>query len=398
LLKAGAEGGAEAAHKLMAEIKAHIQSRYEHLSTEGWNIVVHIYASLEGLARKFCSIGILKAFQELYPFTRAFNQNQPLFNITDVGFGKERADHKIRGKLVELRLGLTDMVPETLRLFLSNRQCKHIVFGGCHDNGYLPTLESYRHDPSIASRISLLESTQAQPGFQALNLTMTRFSSVFRSEPLPDKPPALINAFSNAFTPASTTAPAVISTMPAATTSTKTATPPPAAPASDWATVGKTTGISKTISIAPTKGGSKQRRAILLNQYEERLDPKLANPDRASQESFSDRISKKKVCNFWHLSGNCENYHCPYSHEPKLSQMELLALRHRTRKITCPISSDCRDIDCYLGHMCNNDYCYYGDNCHFADTHGMDKVCFSPERLQDAANAGAECPHESLRG
>ena len=46
-----------------------------------------------------------------------------MFSFIDVGSGKERADHKIR---------------ETLRLFLPIAQCKHVFFGPCHDNGYLP--------------------------------------------------------------------------------------------------------------------------------------------------------------------------------------------------------------------------------------------------------------------
>ena len=31
---------------------------------------------------------------------RAFSLNQPLFSFVDVGSGKERADHKIKGELL----------------------------------------------------------------------------------------------------------------------------------------------------------------------------------------------------------------------------------------------------------------------------------------------------------
>jgi hypothetical protein len=37
-------------------------------------------------------------------------------------------------------------------------QCKHVIFGGCHDNGYLPTLDPYKRDQNTAPRISLLET------------------------------------------------------------------------------------------------------------------------------------------------------------------------------------------------------------------------------------------------
>lgn len=96
LLRAGAEGGSDAAHKLQSEIRNHILDVYEG-SAGSWSIMVHIYANLEGLSRKLASVGILKSPQELHIFARAFTLHQPLFNFIDVGSGKERADHKIKG-------------------------------------------------------------------------------------------------------------------------------------------------------------------------------------------------------------------------------------------------------------------------------------------------------------
>lgn len=90
---------------------------------------------------------------EVFAFGRAFGLAQPLFSFIDVGAGKERADHKIR---------------ETLRLYLPNAQCKHVFFGPTHDNGYVTVLEEYKRD--YASRLTLIETRPAEPGFRGLGL------------------------------------------------------------------------------------------------------------------------------------------------------------------------------------------------------------------------------------
>lgn len=59
--------------------------------------MVQVYANFEGLARKLCSVGIIKLPLDLHAFARSFSLNQPLFSFIDVGSGKERADHKIKG-------------------------------------------------------------------------------------------------------------------------------------------------------------------------------------------------------------------------------------------------------------------------------------------------------------
>lgn len=59
--------------------------------------MAHIYLSLDKLAQKLASVGMLSRPQDLRIFAQAFSVNQPLFSIIDVGHGKERADHKIKG-------------------------------------------------------------------------------------------------------------------------------------------------------------------------------------------------------------------------------------------------------------------------------------------------------------
>ena len=59
--------------------------------------MVHIYVSLDKLGQKLASVGLSKSAADLRGFAQSFSVNQPMFSIIDVGHGKERADHRIKG-------------------------------------------------------------------------------------------------------------------------------------------------------------------------------------------------------------------------------------------------------------------------------------------------------------
>jgi hypothetical protein len=60
--------------------------------------MVHIYLSLDKLAYKLQQVGQLRHPHDFRTFAQKFTMNQSLFSIIDVGPGKEKADHKIRGE------------------------------------------------------------------------------------------------------------------------------------------------------------------------------------------------------------------------------------------------------------------------------------------------------------
>ena len=69
--------------------------------------MVHVYLSLDKVAMKLAHVGLLGHWREMRVFAQHFNINQPLFSVIDVGQGKERADHKIKGTrlwLVQLNM------------------------------------------------------------------------------------------------------------------------------------------------------------------------------------------------------------------------------------------------------------------------------------------------------
>jgi hypothetical protein len=338
--------------------------------------MVQVVLNLNGLAAKLQSCGIIMNPNELLAFGRSFGLAQPLFSFVDVGGGKERADHKLR---------------EHLRLFMRLAQCKHVFFAPCHDNGYLPVLESYRREH--AGRMTLIETREAEPGFLELGIEKIQMSGIFRSENLPNGsiksiPPSALDAAANSLrSPTCPTSPQpkrvsarTPSGMPANPVAfvPKAASPAPSAESngsilSSWATVGKSGSSSKTISIAPKK--AVVRRHIFVNAYDERIDPELPRTDPAAEGRFSERTKTLgKHCNAHHLMGKCERgEYCDYVHGERVSGGERLVLMHKARSLSCPQKFNCLDPTCPYGHHCKfgGKTCYV-DRCYFSDTHNMD--------------------------
>jgi len=74
----------------------------------------------------------------------------------------------------------------------------------------------------------------------------------------------------------------------------------------------------------------------------------LPTRDAGAAAALDERMKRtgKKMCNHWHLGGNCENgKFCQFQHEPKLTPAELNALRYKTRSLACK-NRYCENIDC----------------------------------------------------
>ncbi|KAK0274606.1 hypothetical protein LTR54_001140 [Friedmanniomyces endolithicus] len=374
LLAQGKDGGADCAHYLHTELRKHLKATYPDSNGADWSIVVHIVLNMQGLGNKLQQCNIINNPNELVAFGRAFSLAQPLFSFIDVGGGKERADHKIR---------------EMLRLFLPNAQCKHVFFGPCHDNGYLPVLEPYRLDQATAARLTLIECSPATPGFQQVGLQRIRCPKVFRMENLPAKvngtTPSTYQATNGVTPPYQNALPVRTTTGMNASTATfvptapvkhsSSSSPAPSAESgasNTWAAVGKTGPTTKTIDITSKKAPAKKH--VLVNTYDERLDAPLPESDSKAFARFADRIKiHGKMCNNYHLTGKCEaGEYCDYHHGERLTPGEQLVLKHKARSLCCPQKTTCRDAGCSLGHHCKHGSGCYLEWCRFAETHGRD--------------------------
>lgn len=172
LFRKGDHGGGYAAQELKKQIRAHLQSKYPDVSIDSWNIIVQFYANMDGLAKTLASRRILADRSDLQMFASGFGRANSLFSFVDVGYGKDKADHKCR---------------EMLKVMLHVSSCRHVFFGPCRDNGYLTLLEEYKHDP-LKDKLSLFSAEPPEPGFLDLGFEIVNFPTVFRSEPLNNTP------------------------------------------------------------------------------------------------------------------------------------------------------------------------------------------------------------------
>ncbi|KAF2226068.1 C-x8-C-x5-C-x3-H type zinc finger protein [Elsinoe ampelina] len=375
----GEDGGKQAAYLLDQELRKQIAAMHPNENTAHWDIIVNVFVNMDGLTKKLRACGLLNYGADMSVFAQSFGRQ--LFQFVDVGFGKERADYKLR---------------EWFRLFVNNVQCKHIVLGGiCHDNGYLPMLDPYVHDPMQHVRISFLATLPAQPAFKSMLFRPIRVNNVFRQEHLASKPIAAPNGSlpngginrkaslesgvslpvrtathdkaDSIISPPLTTTPSVsgvsiTSPSPAPTENGSTAS---------WARVSKPVDSSqKEFQVAGKK--PPPTKYILCNKANERLDAPIPQPDKASQDKLFRRVKEHgKVCNNYHLAGKCPGK-CGFIHGEKLVGAELSALRFRARTRACNDGLACEDYDCTCGHVCPFGDACYGDNCAFESTHNID--------------------------
>lgn len=219
-------------------------------------------------------------------------------------------------------------------MFSYNPTCQHIVFGGCHDSGYLVNLDQFRHNSDRASRITLLEATNMHKGFADLhNFRRARFDDVFRSEllpeympppPMPTPPPAMPTPSPSLPTPSTVSAPSPAHPVrPKASTPPAVASPPLAkvnsvpstAPATQttfpsltdaaavkskkgsdtWATVGKHGVANGTNLQLTTKSNKPKKKIVYYNKDEKRLDEPLPPRDRHAADAIERRMGKVRA-------------------------------------------------------------------------------------------------------
>lgn len=87
------EGGKQAAYALRNAILKEC-----HDYTGEIEVVARFIANLPGLALTMKANGIVEREATFKEFTLGFSQGMASFDFIDVGYGKERADTKIKGK------------------------------------------------------------------------------------------------------------------------------------------------------------------------------------------------------------------------------------------------------------------------------------------------------------
>ena len=225
-------------------------------------------------------------------------------------------------------------------IFIESSQCKHIVFAGCHDHGYLSLLTPHKKEKR---RITLLKTAPCSTRFQALGFPTTEFRDVFRSEHL-----SAVTGFPNG---------AEVRQMSPSTSG------PNGAPRH-----------RKSSPDTGTKPPRSLGKMIHLNKDYQRIDPPLPAATESGKVGYARRVRVKQFCHDYQLLGRCLSASCSFDHEPVAPEL-LLILKHQLRKLPCVQRLSCRSFDCYYGHTCPEQGCGRGKRCKFgALQHDVDNT------------------------
>lgn len=210
---------------------------------------------------------------------------------------------------------------------MKNPTCRHIVFGACHDNGYVRVLEDFVHEPAIVEKITLLHSFSVGGEFRKLPFQSVMMGSVLRTS-LPG-------------------ASAVQTTVESPTE--KTAVASHSSATKTWASLAKA-GENNAATLASVKAHMPQ---VLVNAAGQRIDVKLPRPPQAAIASWNHKtkVVNMKYCRKYQLNGGCEGV-CNYSHGP-LSDDERLVYQLILKREVCNDRLKCRDLECFYGHNCS---------------------------------------------
>ncbi|KAJ5358856.1 Zinc finger CCCH-type [Penicillium cataractarum] len=350
-IKAGAEGGINAARELSDSVKELMHSTLG-MQADQCRIMVRVYANMLGLSKTLARAGLCgHEARSLAPFTSAFNRAQDLFDFVDAAEKKEGSDFKIR---------------EMFRLFADSNQCRHIYFAGCHDTGFGSLLTPYR---GRSDRITLIKAASFHREFEYLGLPIRELPSVFKSTPIAStKPNTTVNTKAASATNGSNkpickhyqkgickygNSCIKQHVMPGQTLSAKS---PEESPNKSWSTptiVGRTQEFLST-QLPPMS--LKSEEFIAINKDGERIDTYCPHPPADAMDEYHRRAKEHKVCNSYHLSGECGDMSCQYDHSD-VSDTIVDVLRYILLQHPCPRAGVCRSIQCYMGHLCQKPNC-----------------------------------------
>ncbi|KIV86976.1 hypothetical protein PV11_02549 [Exophiala sideris] len=149
------EPGGLAATKIKNEVIKYILNQNGKIPPAS-KIITRVFCNYGGSEGRMLSKQRAKATAVgLRDFAVQFTERMPLFDFSDAGRGKERADDKIR---------------ENFHLFLSTPNCHAVFVAACTDAGFARMLEQYADHPVAYEKIVLVT-----PGFATLEIEKLQF-------------------------------------------------------------------------------------------------------------------------------------------------------------------------------------------------------------------------------
>jgi hypothetical protein len=389
LVSNGAEGGQRAAHLLNDAILSSLRTR----GLENCRIMVRVYTNLAGLSKTLSRIKLCGAEKRsLAAFAANFTRSNELFDFVDAGELKENADSKIRA---------------LFRQFVDNTQCRHIYFAGCHDVGYINELIPHRNN---REKVTLVRNYATHPEFTKLGMRIEDFPGVFRSTPvdsssaqtykaptpankapsmsgIPEQPKAKPCYFfqkglckygdgcANLHVK-STNGNGVPGTQdqnPSTNASWRNTAPESKFGSTSDIDFMRSNGHTPHSSTSQADQTEPDFAALLphtdsvphgfvaLNAKGERLDVYMPPVTADVRHRFSQRVAKQKLCNKFHLTGDCPDLatnNCSFDHS-SIDESLRNYLRAIAASTPCTRRSGCKNLTCLNGHVCQKPDCKY---------------------------------------
>lgn len=384
LVSNGAEGGQRAAHLLNNTILASLRMR----GLENCRIMVRVYANLAGLSKTLSRLKLCgPEKRSLAAFAANFTRSNELFDFVDAGELKENADSKMRA---------------LFRQFVDNTQCRHIYFAGCHDVGYINELIPYRNN---REKVTLVRNYATHPEFTRLGMRLEDFPGIFRTTPVDssnpqpyraqapsNKAPSISNipeqpkgkpchffqkglckygdTCTNLHVKTSATNGIANSqnqslSANASWRDTTAAPEPQFGPTADndfMRSNGSASHADQTdpdFSLLLPHADSVPKGYVAVNAKGERLDIYMPPVTADVRNRFAQRVANQKLCNKFHLSGDCPdsiNSNCPFDHAA-IDEGLRNYLRTIAAGTPCTRRSACKNLTCLSGHVCQRSDC-----------------------------------------
>ena len=388
LVSSGAEGGQRATHLLNKAILSSLQTR----GLENCRIMVRVYTNLVGLSKTLSKIKLCgPEKRSLAAFAANFTRSNELFDFVDAGELKENADSKIRAMF---------------RQFVDNTQCRHIYFAGCHDVGYINELIPHRNN---RDKVTLVRNYATHPEFTKLGMRIEDFPGIFRTTPVefsnaPYKAPIPVNRapsisdiseqpkakpcffFTKGLckygdgcvnlhvTPMNGSGGPGIQDQPSSNNASwRNSTPDSKFGTTSDMDFMRTNGHMLHLSTSHSDQTDPDFSAMLphadsvppgfvaVNAKGERLDVYIPPVTTDIRSRFTQRVANQKLCNRFHLTGDCPDHaknNCPFDHSP-IDEGLRNYLRSIAAGTPCTRRSLCKNLTCLNGHVCQKSDCKY---------------------------------------
>jgi len=175
-----AQGGEALADELLIRTREYLRPQFE--DADNLDIIVRVYANLEGLAKYLVRQDKISNLGSLRAMSTSFSGRIASFDFVDVGVNKEGSSgRKIRGKRTSyssIREFISSRLAENLSFFTANSHLRHVIVGCSPADLPAALLSTLPLD-----KVTLIESLPLPAALTTLPLKVTKFSSVFPAPP-----------------------------------------------------------------------------------------------------------------------------------------------------------------------------------------------------------------------